>query len=404
MPTPPTSSASSPMSPHSRRSFLRLAGLAAIAAPILSEHDLARAAILQNAGTLTRPGQAPGGNAHARAARIRGPIPPGAVLINANENPLGPCVAALDAISASARTGGRYDLNNYVDTLAATFAKQNSVPQDHVAVYAGSSEPLTYSIMAFTSPSAPYVTADPSYDVPHSAAQAVGAPIVTLPLTASYAHDVKSMVAASPNAGLLYICNPNNPTGTLTPREDILWALDHKPRGSVLLVDEAYIHLSDSPSVLDQVAAGRDLIVLRTFSKVYGMAGIRCGFAVARPDLLAKLNHFGMNSMPVTAAAAATASLNDATLVPARKKIIADTREHTFTWLSSKGYKYVPSQSNCFMIDTGRPAQRVIDAMRAENVFIGRVWPVWPNYVRISVGTPEEMSKFQAAFAKVMSA
>ena len=209
-----------PFAHPSRRSFLRVAGLAALAAPVLSEHDLARAALLQNADTRTPPGQA---NAHARAARIRGPIPPGAVLINANENPLGPCQAALDAIAASARTGGRYDLNNYVDTLAATFARQNNVPQDHVAVYAGSSEPLTYSIMAFTSPAAPYVTADPSYDVPHSAAQAVGAPIKAVPLTASYAHDVRAMVAASPNAGLLYICNPNNPTGTLTSREDILW-------------------------------------------------------------------------------------------------------------------------------------------------------------------------------------
>ena len=102
-----------------------------------------------------------------------------------------------------------------------------------------------------------------------------------------HAHDVKAMVAADPNAGIIYICNPNNPTGTLTPKEDIAWAVENKPAGSIILVDEAYIHLSDSPSVLDMVAAGKDIIVLRTFSKVYGMAGIRCGFAVARPDILA---------------------------------------------------------------------------------------------------------------------
>ena len=148
--------------------------------------------------------------------------------------------------------------------------------------------------------------------------------------------------------------------------------------------------------MLDQVAAGRDLIVLRTFSKVYGMAGIRCGFAVARPDLLAKLGHFGMNS--------ATASLNDPTLVPARRKIIADIRNSTFAWMSTKGYRFIPSQSNCFMIDTGRPAGEVIAAMREQNVFIGRAWPIWPNHVRVSVGTPEEMAKFEAAFAKAMSA
>jgi histidinol-phosphate aminotransferase len=211
------------------------------------------------------------------------------------------------------------------------------------------------------------------------------------------------MVAASPSAGVLYICNPNNPTGTLTPREDILWALANKPKGSILLVDEAYIHLCGATSVLDQVAAGKDIIVLRTFSKVYGMAGIRCGFALGRPDLLARINRNGSNFLPIPAIAAATASLNDATLVPARRKIIADTRNATFAWLDSKGYKYIPSESNCFMIDTGRPGKGVIAAMQARNVYIGRTWPIWPNSVRITVGTPHEMQLFQTAFEQVMS-
>jgi histidinol-phosphate aminotransferase len=236
------------------------------------------------------------------------------------------------------------------------------------------------------------------------AAQAAGAKVSKWPLTDTYAHDMKAMVAASPTAGVIYICNPNNPTGTLTPKDDIVWAAKNKPAGSVLLIDEAYIHLSEAPSCIDLAQQDQDVIVLRTFSKVYGMAGIRCGVAFGRPDLLAKLQRYGMNPLPVTAVNAAAASLSEANLVATRKKIIADTRTSTFKWLESKGYKFIPSVSNCFMIDTGRPGKEVIAAMQQHNVFIGRTWPIWPNHVRVSVGTPQEMAAFQTAFEAVMSA
>ena len=234
------------------------------------------------------------------------------------------------------------------------------------------------------------------------AATASKAKISKVPLTPAHAHDVKAMVAADPNAGVIYICNPNNPTGTLTTKEDIAWALEHKPKGSILLVDEAYIHLSDAPHVLDFVAEDKDLIVLRTFSKVYGMAGIRCGLALGRPDLLARLQPFGQNAMPITGSAAANVSLLQADLVPTRKKIIADTRNDTFAWLTDHRYTFIPSVSNCFMIDTGRNGRDVIKAMQAKNVMIGRTWPIWPNMVRVSVGTPAEMAQFKTAFKAVM--
>jgi histidinol-phosphate aminotransferase len=153
------------------------------------------------------------------------------------------------------------------------------------------------------------------------------------------------------------------------------------------------------------VAADKDLVVLRTFSKIYGMAGIRCGFAVGRPDLLAKLQPFGQNAMPITGSAAANVSLLDAELIPTRKKIIGDTRVDTLAWLAANNYKVIgASQSNCFMIDTGRDGKQVIAAMRDKNVMIGRTWPIWPNAVRISVGTPAEMAKFKTAFKEVMDA
>jgi histidinol-phosphate aminotransferase len=324
-------------------------------------------------------------------------------MINANENPLGPCDAALAAITAIARTGGRYDATGCEDELTAQLAAQFALPASHISIYAGSSEPLQFATLAFTSPTRSYVTADPSYEAGAVAATAAGAKVLKVPLTATYAHDVRAMIAADPNMGVIYICSPNNPTGTLTPKDDILWALEHKPAGSLLLVDEAYIHISGSPSVIDQVALGKDIIVLRTFSKVYGMAGIRCGVAFGRPDLLQKLDLYGRNALPVTALAAACASLKQPDLVPTRRKIIADTRNSTFAWLDRKGYKYIPSLSNCFMIDTGRPGRQVIAAMQQHDVYIGRTWPIWPNHVRITVGTPHEMEVFQTAFEKVMS-
>lgn len=381
----------------SRRSFLRAAGAAAVAMPVLSEGHLAYAAL--QSGTANAPTT---GNGQAeKLRRMRPVIAPGAVLINANENPLGPCEAACQAIAAIAPKGGRYDIDNETEKLTKTFAQQSGLPEDHIAVYAGSSEPLHYTVLAFTGPGKSFVTADPSYEAGMYAAKMANAPIAKVPLTPEYAHDVKAMVR-TPNAGVIYICNPNNPTGTLTPKEDIAYALANKPAGSILLIDEAYIHLSDAPDSLDLVKQGKDVVILRTFSKVYGMAGIRCGFALGRPDLLAKLQEYGMNAMPITGSAAANVSLLETDLVPKRKKIIADTRNETFEWLTANGYKFVPSVSNCFMIDTGRDGKQVIAAMQAKNVYIGRTWPIWPNYVRVTVGTPAEMATFQTAFKEVM--
>ena len=380
----------SPARAATRRSFLRLGALTATL-PLVSEGHLAWAAL----GSDTPAPQ-------ARAKRVSA-ANAGAVMIDANENPLGPCPEALAAITLSAKTGGRYDAFGEVDALTARYAQHVGLPADHVLIYAGSSEPLQYSVLAFTSPAAPYVTADPSYEAGMLAAQAAGAPVLRVPLTPAYAHDVRAMVAASPRAGVIYLCNPNNPTGTVTAHEDILWAEQHKPKGSILLIDEAYLHFSDMRSAIDLVSQGKDAIVLRTFSKIYGMAGIRCGVAMGRPDLLTKLQRYGMNPLPVTAAAAATASLANTSLIETRRQINTNIREGTLAWLAANGWRTTPSVSNCFMIDTGHPTKGVIDAMRARNIYIGRTWPVWPNHVRVTVGTAEEMAQFQVAFAAVMT-
>jgi histidinol-phosphate aminotransferase len=367
----------------SRRTFFRMAAAASAAAavPILTEPQLAM----------------------AQRPRVYRDIPPGAVRIDANENPLGPCSGACAVMSSMIPEGGRYDFE-MGPKLVKLFADQQDLKPDYVALYAGSSEPLCYTVLAFSSPSGPFVVADPSYEAGMFAAQGIGAKVIKVPLTSDYAHDLRAMVAADPNAGVLYICNPNNPTGTITSRADIEYALANKPKGSVLLIDEAYIHFTENATTsLDLVKADKDVIVLRTFSKVYGMAGLRCGFAIARPDLLAKIRVYGMNFMPIFAMAAASSSLQAPTLVAERRKINTDIRNEVFSWLTANNYKFIPSQTNCFMLDTGRPGNDVIEAMAQRNVFIGRVWPVWPTYVRITVGTRSEMEKFQAAFKGVMS-
>jgi histidinol-phosphate aminotransferase len=338
----------------------------------------------------------------AAAARHH-PFSKDAVMIDSNENPLGPSQLARDAMSAILPLGGRY-LDNLTDELIQTFAQQEGLNPDYIRLFPGSTPPLHFAVVAFTSPQRSYVAADPGYEAGPRAAAEGGARVVNVPLTKTYAHDVKGMIAAAPDAGLFYICNPNNPTGTLTPHSDIEYLLENKPKGSVVMVDEAYIHLCDAPSALDFVKAGKDVVVLRTFSKAYGMAGLRCGFAVARPDLLDKImDRSGWNFMPVTALVAASASLKDPNLVPERKRINASVRQETFQWLDRNSYSYIPSVSNCFLLDTRRPAKQVIDAMAQQNVFIGRIWPIMPTCSRITVGTQEEMAKFQAAFQKVMS-
>jgi len=336
------------------------------------------------------------------AAEERNVYHPGAVVIDANENPLGPCDAARKAIVDMAPQGGRYSYW-LKEEFVKTFTEMEGLKPEYVRVFPGSSEPLHFSVLAFTSPAKSYVTADPGYEAGMRAARISGARIVKTPLTKTYAHDIKAMLAAAPDAGLFYVCTPNNPTGTMTAHSDIEQLVAAKPKGSVVLVDEAYIHFSDGVSALDLVKADRDVIVLRTFSKIYGMAGIRCGLAIGRPDLLAKLENFrGWSAMPITAVAAATASLKHEHLVSERKQLNASIRQKTFDWLGSHGYSYVPSESNCFMLDTKRTAKEVIDAMAARNVYIGRIWPVWPTYTRITVGTQPEMEAFQKAFHAVM--
>jgi histidinol-phosphate aminotransferase len=341
----------------------------------------------------------------AFAQRPKFDQPESGIHIDANENPLGPSESARAALAAMIPMGGRYQFPIQID-LIETFAKQEGLNPESVMAYAGSAEPLQYAVLAFTSKDKPLVTADVTFEAPWWAAASNGAPIIKVPLVdpkGAAAHDPKALLAAAANPGLIYVCNPNNPTGTITPRKDIESIVANAPKDTIILIDEAYIHLSDATPSLDFVKDGKNVIVLRTFSKLYGMAGLRLGLAIGRPDLIKKLNYFGLNSLPVTTIAAARASLIDSSLVPTRKKIIGDIRRENLAWLKSNNFEFTPSQSNCYMVDVKRPGKEVIAAMAQKDIYIGRAWEAWPTYVRITVGTKPEMEAFQKAFLEVMN-
>jgi len=340
-------------------------------------------------------------SALAQLSQVRG-APPDAVMINANENPLGPCAEAAEAMRNIVSKGGRY-MYGETDAFRQTLAEQEGLKDNYAQPFAGSSAPLHQSVLAFTSPAKSFVMGDPGYESGERAARFIGSKVVKVPLTKDYRHDVKAMAAADPNAGLIYICNPNNPTGTLTPKEEIEWLVANKPAGAIVMIDEAYTHISGAPFNSDLVAMDKDVIILRTFSKIYGMAGLRAGAALARPDLLEKITPFSAGAMPVTGMVGAHASLRVKNLVPERRKIIKDVREDVFAFMDKHKFSYVPSVSNKFMVDVKRPGNEVVLALRQEKVYIGRVWQTWPTHVRVSVGTQEEMNKFKSAFLKVMA-
>ncbi len=367
-----------------------------------SRRDFGRWAALLSAGTAL-----PFYNEAALAQDLRaiGKIPPDAVKINANENPMGPCPAAIEAMRAVLPQGGRY-LFNHTYEFMDTMAEVEGIPASHVLPFPGSSDPLHRAVMAFASPSRPLVIAEPGYEAPERAAMFIGAKTISVPLRKDCSHDPQGMVNADPNTGVIYLCNPNNPTGSVTRKEDIDYIVANKPKGCIVLLDEAYIHFATNAiPATETVKLDKDVIILRTFSKLYGMAGLRAGAALGRPDLLEKLRDYGgLGIMPATAMAGAVASLRQKGLVAERRKAMAEVRDDVCSWLSKKGYAFLPTEANMVMIDGKRPGRRTIEAMLAHKVAIGRSWPSMPNHVRVTIGTPDEMAKFKAAFERVMGA
>jgi histidinol-phosphate aminotransferase len=330
-------------------------------------------------------------------------MPPDAIKLNANENPMGPCPEAIEAIQKLVPLGGRY-LYNETFAFIDAMAQAEGVARDHVMPFAGSSDPLHRVVLAFTGPRRSFVVANPGYEAGERAAEFVEARTIKVPLRKDWSHDVRAMAAADPNAGVIYVCNPNNPTGSVTTREEVEYLVENKPKGAIVLLDEAYIHLSKTAEPgSPMVAAGKDVIVLRTFSKLYGMAGLRAGAALGRPDLLQKIRGYGAGALPATGMIGAIASLKAKGLVESRRKVITEIREETVAWLNKKGFDVLPSEANMIMVDVHRPGRQVAQALMQEKVAVGRSWAALPNHMRVTIGTHDEMAKFRSAFGRVMN-
>jgi histidinol-phosphate/aromatic aminotransferase/cobyric acid decarboxylase-like protein len=271
--------------------------------------------------------------AERQTMRGRGPMPPDAVRISSNENPLGPSKEGLEAMMKVAPLGGRYSPTGETMAFTKAVAMLEGVKEDYIMPTAGSSDPLHRTTCAFTSPTRSWCMANPGYG--GGAPSFIGSKVTRVPLRADYSHDVQAMIKADPDAGVYYVCNPNNPTGTITARADIEFLLANKKKDAVVVVDEAYIHFSSTAQPCnDLVAADKDVIVLRTFSKAYGMAGIRAGFALGRPDLLAKMRPFQTSGfLPITGVACATASMLAKNLITERRAINKRIRDNTFEFL-----------------------------------------------------------------------
>ena len=333
----------------------------------------------------------------------------GAVRIGANECWTGPFPVAAEAAFKLVREGNRYEPDDEHAKLFAAVAAVEGIPAGHITAWPGSSDPLSRVAVAYASPTRGIVTGNPAYEAIWRTGDWLGAKVTKVPLTKDYAHDVKAMLAADPNAGVYYICSPNNPTGTITPLADIQWLADNKPKDAILVVDEAYIHWFDGPNAAKLAATRDDVLILRTFSKLFGMAGMRLGLTFASPAIMQKMMRYDGGQvtamLPMTAVACGTVSVAQADLIKARRAEMVANREMAIAHLKKKGIKVIPgSQANMFMVDWGKPAKEMQAAILAQKVQIGRNWPIWPNVSRVSVGSTEEMKAFCDAVDKVWKA
>lgn len=330
----------------------------------------------------------------------------GVVRLSANENPYGPSPKAHKAITNAFDQCCRYpDVQNEV--LIDKLAKLNNVSREQIVLGDGSSEILKLAAEAFTGPQkGKLIAADPTFEAILEYAKANGADVVKVPLTPNYSHDLEKMGGAA-QKGLIYVCNPNNPTASITPKDELRDFIAKTPSDTIILVDEAYFHYADSPDYESAIPLVKDhpnLIVARTFSKVYGMAGLRCGYGVAQKQTIARIHPYQMwDSVNIMALAAAIASLEDADQVNNGRKLNSEAKNFTLSELDKLGYKSISSQANFIMFDCKRPVVPLIKALKNRNVAVGRLFPAMPAHMRLTIGKKSEIESFLAAFKQVMA-
>jgi histidinol-phosphate aminotransferase len=340
----------------------------------------------------------------AEAATVRRPRPLDAVLLNSNENPYGPSAKAVEAAAKAAP-------NRYPDGLEeevrGAIAKHHGVAQEQVVLGCGSSEILRMADMAFSGPGKRVVAAEPTFEAVLMFAKVLHADGVKVPLTADFRHDLPKMAdACDGSTGLVYVCNPNNPTGTIVSGDEMAGFAARIPASATILVDEAYHHFVEDPryrSSCELIAMHPNVVVARTFSKIYGMAGLRLGYAIGLEAKIAAMAPYASWSNANAAVlSAALASLADPDLVPRQKKRLNDTRRWLVAEMTKQGRRTMPSETNFVMIDVGGDVAPVIQAFRARKILVGRKFPSLPNWLRISIGTQPETEAFAAALGEIV--
>jgi len=327
--------------------------------------------------------------------------------LSTNENPFGPPPSALEAMRYAFKYSMRYGYpdNDVHEKIAAA----HGVEPEQVRLGAGSGEILEVVGLTYLGHGKKVIGVEPSYGSVYRHASGIDADAVLLPLEPDYRQNVERMVDATKrhyrDVGFVYVCNPNNPTGLTMTRDEIAYLLDNIPEDVTVLIDEAYHHFIDDPeyaSSIGYVKEGRRVVVARTFSKVYGMAGMRIGFAIAPPDMIDEMGAYSTGTVNALARWGAVAAMEDE---EAERKVIDHTRhwrDKTIVDLAALGYESIPSQTNFFMVNLRRPVAPVRRAFRERQVAVGRDFPPMLDHLRVSIGSEEEMGRFMDAFEDIL--
>ena len=365
-------------------------------------------------GVASLPGGSDGSLARAleRAglARVGKTLSDGTVRLSSNENPLGLSPLARQAVVEALVEASRYP-GEWSARVQEAVAARLGVQPANVVLGAGSTEILQMAVQAFQGPRTPLVLAEPTFeDVPRYQ-RPFPFEMAAVPLTADMSHDLGRMRVAAEAGGrpaLVYLCNPNNPTGTLTPSRDIHAWIDDAPETTLFLVDEAYheyVRDGEYESALKWIAVRRNVIVVRTFSKIYGMAGLRLGYGIAHASTAQRLRDFvSSNSVSVTASAAALASLEDPDMMARSLRVNDEAKAIAVATLDELGLEHLPTHANFIMHRIRGDLRDHIARMRANGVRVGRAFPPMVEWNRVSFGLPEEMGRWAEVLRRMRAA
>ncbi len=326
--------------------------------------------------------------------------PGGPIILSRNENAYGPSQKVIASMQDSLQFVNRYP-DAADKALHERIAQSHSIQPDQMVLGCGSGEILNTCAAAFVGHGKKLITGLPTFEAIGRFAKILGAEVVEVPLASDYSHDLAAMLARTgSDTGLIYICNPNNPTASLTTRKDLEDFVRKLPATTTVLIDEAYHHFveptaAEYSSFIDHPMHDDRVIVARTFSKVYGLAGIRAGYAVGSPEKIRALANLRLKEgINAVAAHCALAAYDDLDYVRMSEKRNARDRQEFFAQAKSRNIQVIPSQTNFAMLQTNRPAPAVIAHFKQHNVEIARLFPSMNTFVRVSFGTPPQMQQF----------